>query len=230
MYGGKRRYLRRMVRWYTVLILLSTAAIAVIAGLWACTVMVRALPPYLVAAPVMLAVVPVYFSWRRRGYRYGIWGEEAVSSALSALDNRHRVFNDLVLPGARGDIDHVVVGPGGVFVLETKNYAGEITCTGNRWARCRNGTWEVLQRSPSRQVSDNARRLDAFLGGCAVAVKADPVVVLASRNARIRCEDPAVPVVERRTIASYLGSRHSRLSGKEIRIISEYIQNSAGLE
>jgi hypothetical protein len=227
MYGGNRRYLRRMMRRYTILALLSTAALAVIAGIWLWVVIVRTLPLWLVGGPLPLAAVPVYFSWRRRGYRYGIRGEEAVSKALSALGNRHRVFNGLTLPGVRGDIDHVVVGPGGVFALETKNYAGEITCAGDRWARRRNGKWEEMERSPGKQATDNARRLTVFLEGCRVTVKVNPVVVLAGRNVRIRARSPAVPVVERREIASYLAAQQDRLSAAEIRIISKYILDAA---
>ena len=230
MYGGKRRYLRRMVRRYTVLVFISIAAIAVIAGVWSCIIVQYALSPFLVVVPLVLAAVPVYFTWRRRGYQYGIRGEEAVVDALSMLDDRHRVFNDLVLPGARGDIDHVVVGPGGVFALETKNYSGDITCFEDRWTRCRNGTWEVTVHSPSRQAIDNARRLDAFLRQCGIAVKVDPVVVLANRNARIRCENPVVPVVMRRALASHLTSRKSRLSDAEIRAISDFVRKGARME
>ena len=227
IYGGKRRYLHRMMRRYTVLVLLSTAVIVAIAVLWSRVAMVCTLPPCLLAVPVVLAVVPMYFSWRRWGYRYGIWGEEAVARTLSALDNRHRVFNDVVLPGGRGDIDHVVVGPGGVLALDTKNYAGEITCCEDRWTRCRNGTWEVMAHSPSRQAIDNARRLEAFFRQCNVAVEVDPVVVLANRNAHIRCEHPAVPVVARRELAAYIGARPAWLSGRDIRRISDLIRKEA---
>jgi len=59
-------------------------------------------------------------------------GEAIVSiRALKRLDPRvYRVFNDLVLPRPDGrgttQIDHVVVSPFGIFVIETKNYRGWI--------------------------------------------------------------------------------------------------------
>lgn len=59
-------------------------------------------------------------------------GEAIVSvGALKRLDPKvYRVFNDLVLPRPDGEgttqIDHVVVSPFGIFVIETKNYAGWI--------------------------------------------------------------------------------------------------------
>jgi len=229
MYGGKRRYLRRMARRYTALALVSCGFVAVLAAVCLIAILAHDLPPALLAAPVLLAAVPGYFFRRRRGYRYGIRGEEAVARALAALDDRHRVFSSLVLPGARGDIDHVVVGPGGVWVLETKNYAGDIACTGDRWARRRNGEWKAMERSPGRQAIDNARRLASFLEGCAVAVPVEPVVVLANSNARIRCKDPAVPVVMRGELASSLSVRKPRLNAKDIRLIAEFIRKSARL-
>lgn len=62
----------------------------------------------------------------------GRFGEAVVSiAALKRLDPKvYRVFNDLVLPRPDGkgttQIDHVVVCPFGIFVIETKNYAGWI--------------------------------------------------------------------------------------------------------
>jgi restriction system protein len=59
-------------------------------------------------------------------------GEVFVSvAALKRLDPKvYRVFNDLVLPRPDGkgttQIDHVVVSPFGIFVIETKNYEGWI--------------------------------------------------------------------------------------------------------
>lgn len=62
----------------------------------------------------------------------GRCGEAVVSiGALKRLDSSvYTVINDLVLPRPDGkgttQIDHVVVSPFGIFVIETKNYAGWI--------------------------------------------------------------------------------------------------------
>jgi hypothetical protein len=53
-------------------------------------------------------------------WRWGQFGEQETEDALKALDDRWRVLHDL--PRERGNWDHVVVGPGGVFMLETKDY------------------------------------------------------------------------------------------------------------
>jgi hypothetical protein len=68
----------------------------------------------------------------RRPKVKGRIGETIVSvGALKRLDPKiYRVFNDVVLPRPDGkgttQIDHVVVSPFGIFVIETKNYGGWI--------------------------------------------------------------------------------------------------------
>ena len=57
-----------------------------------------------------------------RNWRFGMRGEQAVAEKLASPDVSRAgyiVFHDLPGDGA-WNIDHVVVGPGGVFVLETK--------------------------------------------------------------------------------------------------------------
>lgn len=57
-------------------------------------------------------------------------GESKVSFLLNRLDKeKYFVLNDLLLPTEQGktsQIDHVVVSPYGIFVVETKNYQGWI--------------------------------------------------------------------------------------------------------
>lgn len=57
----------------------------------------------------------------------GAWGEEATGAALDELDpRRFAVFHDVVVPRRRENIDHVVVGRGGVVLVETKRWAGRV--------------------------------------------------------------------------------------------------------
>jgi hypothetical protein len=36
------------------------------------------------------------------------------------------VLHDLAVPGSRANIDHMVIGPGGVFVIDSKQYRGRL--------------------------------------------------------------------------------------------------------
>ena len=51
----------------------------------------------------------------------GARGEVATSAALEALPARRwNVFHDLAIPGSNANIDHLAVGPTGVWIIDTK--------------------------------------------------------------------------------------------------------------
>lgn len=50
---------------------------------------------------------------RATRYRKGTRGEELVSTLLAGLSDDFYLGNDVTLPGHRGNIDHVLVGPWG---------------------------------------------------------------------------------------------------------------------
>lgn len=55
----------------------------------------------------------------------GARGEERVAGILKSLPETYHVFNDFI--AGRNHIDHVVVGPAGVFAVETKFWKGVVT-------------------------------------------------------------------------------------------------------
>jgi hypothetical protein len=65
-------------------------------------------------------------------YERGAEGERRTAHALAALPpDEWRVFHDIAWPGRRfANIDHVVIGPPGAFVIDTKNWSGAITVHG----------------------------------------------------------------------------------------------------
>jgi hypothetical protein len=58
-------------------------------------------------------------------------GEASVAERLRSLSDEYFLLNDVVLPGHLGNIDHVVIGPCGVVVIETKNVYGLVESHGN---------------------------------------------------------------------------------------------------
>jgi hypothetical protein len=69
---------------------------------------------------------PDAVAWRR-----GAAGERHTARLLDPLE-RHgwAVLHDLALPGSRANIDHLVIGPGGVFVIDSKHYRGRLQLDG----------------------------------------------------------------------------------------------------
>ncbi len=60
-----------------------------------------------------------------RAWRIGAEGEEKLAAALAEVENI-AVLNDRRVKGTRGNIDHILVAPAGVFVVDAKNYRGLI--------------------------------------------------------------------------------------------------------
>jgi hypothetical protein len=69
---------------------------------------------------------PDAVAWRR-----GAAGERRTARLLCPLDRQGwAVLHDLALPGSRANIDHLVIGPGGVFVIDSKQYRGRLQLDG----------------------------------------------------------------------------------------------------
>jgi Nuclease-related domain len=60
-----------------------------------------------------------------RAWGDGARGDELLGDALLGVPGIV-VLHDRKMPGTRAKIDHVVIGPGGVFVVDAKRYAGRI--------------------------------------------------------------------------------------------------------
>ncbi len=54
-------------------------------------------------------------------------GERITAAALVELPDEYLVHHDLHIEGSDANVDHVVVGPTGVYVIDTKHWAGRAT-------------------------------------------------------------------------------------------------------
>jgi hypothetical protein len=60
-------------------------------------------------------------------YDRGAKAEERVEEVLSLLNDNYYVLHDIKI--GRGNIDHVVVAPSGIYTIETKSHKGKITAS-----------------------------------------------------------------------------------------------------
>jgi hypothetical protein len=90
--------------------------------------------------------------------------DEMFENLLRALPAGTRVLKSLTLPQMYGDLDILVIGNTGVFVIEVKYWAGEIWCSGDghAWARRKRGVLETM-RDPAGQASGCVRSLHSYL-------------------------------------------------------------------
>jgi len=109
------------------------------------------------------------------GWTLGKLGEEATAEAVSSRKQRGkgwRLINGLYL-ARHGDIDHILVGPGGVFAIESK-------WTSNPCRVEQGSIVGLLGREPVAQARDGARKMERLLrhGPQQFDVAVQPVVVL----------------------------------------------------
>jgi Nuclease-related domain len=124
---------RRAAEWAAWRVTMAWRIAAVLAvGLAAWLLAARIVPHLATPAGVTVAaglawrlrfrVAPDTSAWRR-----GAAGERRTARLLAPLERRGwAVLHDLAIPGTQANIDHLVIGPGGVVVIDTKQYRGRL--------------------------------------------------------------------------------------------------------
>ncbi len=112
-------------------------------------------------------------------------GEAKVSKVLKGIPGTHFVFDDVTLVNASSEmthqIDHILIHPHGLFVIETKNYFGELEYgeAEKTWYKTIRGKRARIS-SPLRQNKSHAITLRKALKS---KFKPIPVVVFVRDNA-----------------------------------------------
>jgi hypothetical protein len=151
----------------------------------------------------------------------GAVGEEIIAHRLRALDDGHWVLHDLTLRPGRpvtlfghrrleAQVDHAVVGPGGVFVIETK-----------RWSRATAQRPDI--RDPYEQAATAAQfvRITLRQQGHDVPVRA---LVAACGHLPPKRSDAWASVVRPDTIARRIAGAEPRLALPEVEGIARTLR------
>jgi hypothetical protein len=162
---------RRSLAWATA----SLAALALLMLLLSTVTEIACWPGVLVA---MLALVSggglAHFQMRYRAnhvlrsqLRAGLQGQNRTPEILANLGDDYYLLNNLQLPGRADDVDHMVIGPNGVFALETKNHRGHIFWREGQWYQEKVSRRGRLQpEEPIRDPSQQLKRNVDYLRGC----------------------------------------------------------------
>jgi hypothetical protein len=186
--------------------------------------------------------------WRKyKKYNRGYEGEKKVTESLkSELSDDYHLINDVNLPSYdRGNIDHIVLSPRGVFAIETKNHRGKITCIGDEWliryrGKNRGSTereFNFTMGSPSYQVRNNAFRIKTVIESLeplkSKRIWVQGIVVFPNKDAELdRKELPNnVEVFYLNELSNYLknyqGSQGKQFSVEETELIEKEILRQA---
>ncbi len=181
-------------------------------------------------ARVVAMIVPLIgvlvFYRLHRGYQQGFEGEKQVTKVLSStLSGDYFLINDVQLVAGKGsNIDHIVLGPTGIFVLETKNHSGKIVCYEDSWKR--------VGQNPFAQARANASIVYKVIKASEIFESKPPwiqaVVVFANKKVELdRRKAPSnVEVLKIDELTNCITRETRRLSAQEIESMSKEILNA----
>jgi hypothetical protein len=134
-----------------------------------------------------------------RNWRRGAEGEEEVGRRLDELPrDRWAVIHDLTIGSQGANLDHLVIGPPGVFALNTKHLTGKVTLYDR--AILHNGHKTSYVRDSLREARTVQNRLSTALGQ---EVLAWGVVVLMGCELDVRKRPTGLSVIGRRELPSW---------------------------
>lgn len=158
-----------------------------------------------------------------RAWRRGADGEEAVAKRLAKLDSGSwRVLHSVPVGAGDSDIDHVVIGPGGVYTLNTKNHLGKNVVVNAKYVRVDGHPQQYVRNSIHE--SDRAARL--LSARCGFPVPVTGVVVMLADELVVKAQPSGVHVVGRRDIARWLKKRPVTLGADDVQRIFEQARRS----
>jgi hypothetical protein len=168
--------------------------------------------------------------WHIEKWRVGEEGERRTAKALRQLPGREwKAWHDL--PGKNGtNVDHVVLGPAGLFLLDSKNYSGEASIEAGelrvRWLEDPEDGW-VCHGMVSRMRAASAEFKERIEAATGVRVWVQPVVVLWMPFPQGVAQLSDVFFVQGEFLADWLRKRSPHGRSFDPERISDFLQGSA---
>lgn len=149
-------YIKRKLKLLVIVILAVTIAVII-------SLIIRAITKhYILVMAILLILMKIFYPKFR-----GIMGEFWVKQELKKLPkDKYKVLNDIMLKtnDMTHQIDHVIVSPYGIFVIEMKNYYGLISGTDNndKWIQYL-GKNKFYFKNPIHQNYGHVKTLEELL-------------------------------------------------------------------
>ena len=126
-----------------------------------------------------VSAIAVAFWWRRgllrvESFFKGARGEEAMAGMLARLSDDWHIYHDFV--AGKYHVDHVLVGPAGVFAVETKNWRDQVALESGELI----AGGHVPDHPPIAQATAEAKAVGAVLARAGWTGEVFPVVCFAS--------------------------------------------------
>lgn len=156
----------------------------------------------------------------QRNWAAGAEGERQVAAALEPLAQfGWTALHDVRWPGRpQANIDHIAIGPGGVVVIDAKNWTGDVTLADGRLRQ--NGYGRERELGGVAQATAAVTALLAPQHRSAVS----GLLVLSGQDQEPMTTASGVPVVGRLQLAAHLARRPARLTPYEVAGIGGLLQ------
>jgi len=161
----------------------------------------------------------------------GAVGEQRTGRSLRELESQGwRIFHDLA--ASHGNIDHVAVGPGGVFLLDSKRWRGSVTVEGDSAVVRRLEDPDLHWRftSPAHVKGLAVEVSEAIRASTRATVWVTPVIVVWGEFAQVVGGDTC-KFVHGDALARWLNDQPARIAPSRVEQIAEAVAGAlAGLE
>ena len=173
------------------------------------------------AAPVRTVLARVLgVHTDERAWRIGADGEEKVAAQLGKVekkDSRWRLLHAVPVGGRGSDIDHVVIGPGGVFTINAKHHPDATIWVGGSTFIVNGGKQPYVRNA--RHEAQRASRL--LTEACGFPVHVEGLVVpVNAKSVTVKSQPDGVSVIPRMQLSTWL-LRHGDIHTDE-RIAAMY--------
>ncbi|MGI9822218.1 nuclease-related domain-containing protein [Agromyces sp. Marseille-Q5079] len=147
----------------------------------------------------------------------GALGELEVARRLEGLGPGWFVLHSVPIGNGSSDLDHVVIGPAGVFTINTKHHRGQ-----NVWVGAKRILVNGQRTDHLRNAAFEGSRTSKLLSGAAqMLVDVTPIIaVVGVRRMTVRERPPVVIVIRDTELVSWLRRHPTTLGPEQVRHIA----------
>ncbi len=151
---------------------------------------------------IILSLVLLYvYATKKKEYEIlnsGVKGEQQTYDILKQLPKNFTVITNPVIHnrGSVNELDFVVIGENGVFVVESKNYRGIIIGNTNdqTWKQIKHGknkTYEKEIKNPAKQAYRQGRRMVEMFIDFGISADISPILYFVDDRSELKIDDDA---------------------------------------
>ena len=131
-----------------------------------------------------------------------------------------------------GNIDHILISPHGIFVIETKNWGGYVLCDGDEWKMRFEGNFKSIDyplESLSIRVKGNAAKLSQLIKSKlyqdSMDVWVEGIIIFVNPDIKLSIKNSEVSVVTVENLCKYIEHQmpKTNFSSRDLQSIANFI-------